>query len=447
MKRGEAISVENFEGQSRCIISADSLSLVLAKLSNVPVDDNLMVRRRIMKNMKIGIVSNLYPPMVRGGAELVAQRIADELYSRGHKVFVLSTKKYSGISSLFPQITERQIEDVYRFYPLNLYHLTEGNKPFLVRALWHLIDLFSPLPAKAMKLVIEKEKPDIIITHNLKGIGLKISKTIQKKKIFHIHTLHDVQLSVPSGLLMYGNEKTWLNESLFRTWYERTIEKVFGLPNVFISPSRFLAQFYKERGMFKKVDVKVIPNPVSLKIQAMRKERIPGPVRLVFVGQLEMHKGITLLLEAMNDFGDEVELYIAGTGSLEEYVNEWCRRDSRIHRHGFVSMGNLNKLLAFSDVMVLPSICYENSPTIIYESFCVGVPVLAASIGGIPELVKDGENGWLFEPGNKKNLVRKIQDLIDNKEKYWDWTEKIQKEAEKHSVKKYVDELEKLFPL
>src|SRR3989338_4620052 len=60
--------------------------------------------------MKIGIVSNLYPPEARGGAELVAQRVADALYQRGHEVFVLTTQPFDGIRSLFPRIRERTLE-------------------------------------------------------------------------------------------------------------------------------------------------------------------------------------------------------------------------------------------------------------------------------------------------------------------------------------------------
>ena len=75
--------------------------------------------------MKIGIVSNLYPPDARGGAELVAQRIADALYERGHEVFVLTTQPLEGLRSLFPRIRERTLEAVYRFFPLNVYYLRQ----------------------------------------------------------------------------------------------------------------------------------------------------------------------------------------------------------------------------------------------------------------------------------------------------------------------------------
>src|SRR3989338_6708462 len=155
--------------------------------------------------MKIAIVSNLYPPFARGGAEQIARRVAQELHVRGHEVFVLSTKPYDGWRSFYAQVSERNPEEVYRFFPRNLYHvLNDYRHTFPVRALWHLIDLWSPFPAIELARLLDEEKPDVVITHNLKGLGLQVARAIRRAKIRHVHTLHDVQLSIPSGLLLYG---------------------------------------------------------------------------------------------------------------------------------------------------------------------------------------------------------------------------------------------------
>src|SRR3989338_6092693 len=213
--------------------------------------------------MKIGIVSNLYPPEARGGAELVAQRVADALYQRGHEVFVLTTQPFDGIRSLFPRIRERTLEAVYRFFPLNLYGLRQDHGvPFPLRVLWHLIDLFSFFGRNAIRHVIKDEDPDVIITHNLKGIGISIGSEIQRQGVLHIHTLHDVQISIPSGLLIAGEEQSWLNRSFLRRWYEAGVKREMGTPNLVLSPSRFLADFYRERGMFTDSRIEILPNPL-----------------------------------------------------------------------------------------------------------------------------------------------------------------------------------------
>ena len=395
--------------------------------------------------MKIGIVSNLYPPAARGGAELVAQRIADELYIRGHEVFVLSSQPYNGIRSLFPSIRTRALASVYRFSPLNFYYLRHDHAvPFPIRALWHMVDLFNPFSRSAIKNVIRDENPDVMLTHNLKGIGVSIGSEIQKQGIPHIHTLHDVQLSVPSGLLIAGSEDSWQNTSFLRRWYEKGVMSQIGTPDIVISPSEFLAQFHKERGIMADSPIEIIPNPLPPGKINPRGERMPGPTRFLYIGQLEKHKGIIEMFDALEQLPDDVELHVAGEGTLSEYVVGRAERDGRIKHHGFISLKYLVSLLRTSDAVVVPSTCYENSPTVIYESFLIGVPVIASRIGGIPELIDDRETGWLVEPGNVDELAAGMLRCHENLDLWWGMTKKIRAKVEKYSAKNYVDQLEAL---
>ncbi|MBI5794311.1 glycosyltransferase family 4 protein [Candidatus Uhrbacteria bacterium] len=396
--------------------------------------------------MKIGIVSNLYPSNTRGGAELVAQRVADALYERGHEVFVFTTQPYDGIRSLFPRVRERTLEVVYRFFPLNVYALRNASRmPFPVRALWHLIDLLSPWARAAVAHVIVDECPDVMITHNLKGIGVGIAREIQRRGVPHIHTLHDVQLSVPSGLLIAGHEQSFLNRSFLRRWYEAIVRRQIGTPDLVLSPSKFLADFYRERGLFTDVRLEVLPNPLPPGNRPeLPKERPQMKTKFLFVGQLEEHKGVHVLLDALDQFGDDVEMHFAGEGSLAEFVNERALRDARVTFHGFVSLKNLVRLLENTDAVVLPSICYENSPTVIYESFLVGVPVVASHIGGIPELVEDGESGLLVAPGDTADLARAMRRIHSEREIWWGRTNAIRAYAQQFALGTYVTRLEQL---
>jgi glycosyltransferase involved in cell wall biosynthesis len=395
--------------------------------------------------MKIGIVSNLYPPDARGGAELVAQRIADALYERGHNVFVLTTQKFDGIHTLFPRISERTLAAVYRFFPLNVYSMQNDHfVPFPIRAIWHVLDLYNPLSRRAIRHLIKAEEPDLIISHNLKGIGVSIAKEIQKQGVPHIHTLHDVQLSVPSGLLIAGCENSFLNRSFLRRWYEKAVRKNIGTPDIVISPSKFLADFYKERNIFTDTRNEVLPNPLPPVSTNPRGERLPRRTQFLFVGQLEKHKGVLELFDALDQMGDDVELHIAGEGALTEYVCERAKLDRRIRYHGFVSLKHLINLLQTSDAAVIPSICYENSPTVIYESLLAGVPVIASRIGGIPELVKEDETGILITPGDIKELISAMKEIHNNRDAWWDRSAQIQTHAQQYSITNYVDKLEAL---
>lgn len=394
--------------------------------------------------MKIGIVSNLYPPDARGGAELVASRVADDLYGRGHEVFVLTTQPYMGVRSLFARIHERTLEAVYRFFPINFYSLRQDcHVPFPIRALWHVIDLFNPASRRTIRNIIRDEDPDVVITHNLKGIGVSIGREIQRQGVPHIHTLHDVQLSIPSGLLIVGEEHSWLNRSFLRRLYERGVRREMGRPDLVLCPSKFLADFYRERGLFTDTRVEILENPMPSDQPRSRGLRMAHKTQFLYVGQLEEHKGIRELLRAVESLGQDAELHIAGEGSLSEFVASRADLDARVNFHGFVSLNHLIKLLCNTDAVVVPSICYENSPTVIYEAYLVGVPVIASRIGGIPELVVDGETGLLVTPGDEQDLVDAMRAVHASRDAWWQKSDAIRTVAAQYSLKRYVDQLEK----
>ncbi|TAK03556.1 glycosyltransferase [Patescibacteria group bacterium] len=395
--------------------------------------------------MRLLIISNLYPPIQRGGAEQVASRITSELFVRGHEVSVLSTMPYAGMGSLRSRVTETDLEPIERFYPLNFYHtLNDHRYPAPVRAAWHMVDLWSPIPRRVTLDVIHRRAPEAVLTHNLKGIGLQVAAAIRASGIPHVHTLHDVQLSIPSGLLIAGEERGPFNSTPLRLMYEAATGRAVGSPHVVISPSRFLADFYRERGFFPKSRIEVMPNPapdMGTRPQTTRQE---GPLRLLYVGQLEPHKGIRFLLESLEGLDIPFHLHVAGEGSLAAFVSDRAKHDKRITYHGFVSQEPLMKLLALCDATLVPSLCYENSPTVIYESLAVGTPVVASRIGGVGELIRDGENGFLYEPGQATGLREALTRMAAKVGDFRAREGEIRKGMDDYALPKYVDRLEKL---
>ncbi len=396
--------------------------------------------------MRLAIVSNLYPPYARGGAEQIAWRTAHALYARGHKVSVLSTMPYGGPFSAFRLEAEPQLETVYRFYPPNLYHpLSAAAHPFPARALWHLIDLYSPLPAGMFRRLAAEERPDAVLTHNLKGIGLQIAAAIRRLGLPHVHTLHDVQLSVPSGLLMYGREDAFLNRGACRWWYEGQVRRTVGSPGVVISPSHWLADFYRSRHLFGGSRMEVLPNPAPEMPPGPRGSRPDGaPLSLLFAGQLEEHKGLRFLLKTLGALDVPFLLHVAGDGTLSREVAAWARHDPRVVYHGFVSLDNLMKLFAISDAAVVPSLCYENSPTVIYEALLAGVPVVASRLGGVGELVRDEKNGLLVTPGRRDEWLAAFRRLNAEADAWRAKAGEIQQAMEPYRLGHYVDRLEQL---
>lgn len=396
--------------------------------------------------MKILVISNLFPPIGRGGAEQVASRISHELHSRGHEVTVLTSCGYSGFRSLWPQVTERHVLCVKRWFPLNLYHvLNDWRFPLVFRALWHLLDLCSLHAFFVTWQTIQREEPEVILTHNLKGIGVSTALAIRLSGKRWLHTVHDVQLSIPSGLLLFGQEKRAWPYRVLRRVYETMVQWVLGSSDVVISPSVYLADFYKDRGFFPASHVRVLPNPAP-HVKLREQMQTPGrDLRLLFAGQVEAHKGIVFLKKLMDAIDWPIRLSVAGNGSLAAFVEQWADQDPRVCYHGFVSFDNLIPLISLSDGVIVPSLCYENSPTIIYESLLVGTPVIASNVGGVGELLVHEKTGFLCQPADIPSFLQAVEQLKERRDNFASQRHVLRAEADRHRLGHYVTVLETLF--
>ncbi len=390
--------------------------------------------------MKIGIVSNLYPPHVRGGAEHVVVRTVEALTSQHHDVFVFTTKPDDGRDDL--EVELNATERVYRFFPKNFYYVLNDYKhSWLIRLGWHIRDAFCPLRKRFFSKVVDRERPDIVMTHNLKGIGLRIPRVIQGRGIPHVHVVHDLQLIYPSGLLFAGKEeKQWYERAGY--WaYRHVCRFLFGRPDLVIFPSTFLKNEYLKYGFFSKSEIVVMPNPAPEFDMTLKQSRQSGRLRLLFVGQLEIHKGIHLLLDAFLDAEMDARLIIAGEGVEREVVDAMAAENKYITYLGYIGMDQLVQCLEHADALVVPSLCYENSPTVIYEALQAGVPVIAADIGGVGELVEHGVNGYLFPPNDQNALKEAMRRIDGQKEEFARNQEQTRATVKDYALDVYAEEL------
>jgi len=154
---------------------------------------------------------------------------------------------------------------------------------------------------------------------------------------------------------------------------------------------------------------------------------------ILYFGRLEATKGLFTLLEAMRE-NPTLHCVIAGTGparaALEKQASHLGLKN--IEFAGFVRGEALSQLIQGSICTVLPAQWYENCPMSVLESLAHGRPVIASRIGGLPELIKDGEDGIIFEAGNTPQLAAALQtlagDLSKAREMGMAGREKVQKE-------------------
>jgi len=360
--------------------------------------------------MKICLIHSLYTPYTRGGAEVVVEIIVRELLQLNHEVVLITLGRKEGIQR------EGKLT-IYRIKPFNIFSFLDINqRPIWLRFFWHPLDVFNLSSYFKVKKVLAKEKPQVVMTHNLKGLGYLIPQAIRKAGIRHWHTIHDVQLSRPSGLIIYGQEKPFL---ILDKIYEKMIRWLFANPDVIISPSEWLMKYYKTRGFFYESKKIIMPNPVVFRKIEKTAEvpRAQDKVNLIFVGQMEKFKGIIFLVQVLKKItAQNWQLTIVGDGGAAEAVKEMIKNDRRFKFIGRVEQPELANYFRQADLTIVPSLAYENSPKVIDESLVANVPVIASDIGGVSEIVKDDYNGFTFAAGNEKSLIEVLGHFLNHPE-------------------------------
>ena len=362
------------------------------------------------KKLRIALISNLYPPYVLGGAEIMVGHLAEYLAGSGHEVFVISGAEKEEISVISGV-------QVMRVFPENLYW-SYHNKPHSLwkKIIWHGIDCWNLFAARTVARLLSEVAPDIVHTHNIDGFSPIVWQVAKKQGLPLIHTAHDFYLMCPHTNLLKKNGNICRHCSwgcaLYRRWRNRNAVNI----DIFTAPSDFFLTMHKKAGITRARSYEIVPNGISdFRIRPLMPALYGGdkPLNLLYMGQLSPHKGIDSLLKLTGYMQDEkIVLHFAGKGPLSQKVSEYSRIYPNIVYHGFVTGSEKEELLSTADMLVLPSVCYENAPVSVLEAYQHGVPVIASRIGGLPELVEEGVSGLLFEPGDTADLFDKIRTVI-----------------------------------
>lgn len=370
--------------------------------------------------MKVLIITNLYPPLVQGGAEVIVARTAHELRRIGHEVVVVTTAPVGRVGLFRASRSDDSGVLVYRFFPLNLYHYSRGGRmPWPLRALWRCIDILNPHSWFLIRRILVSEKPDVVITHNLTGIGLCVAPLVMRLSIPHIHVLHDVQLYNPSGVITVGRENTVAQRLYTIVGYRKLMRWFFRNTALFLSPSQFLIDFYRTRGYFVRQACLVMPNPVIIPEHHARADVHNGQVRFASLGSVSLEKGIpqacATLSASLQRYGGRYS--IIGDGHALNELKNLYKNSPSIRFYGKLSVDDAQRSYAEIDCLVVPSMLYDASPTVIYEALSYGIPVIASDSGGAREIVAPGVTGWLFKPGDWAELQRIAEDVLREPQK------------------------------
>jgi glycosyltransferase involved in cell wall biosynthesis len=335
--------------------------------------------------MKVLVVSALYPPQVIGGAEITLAALCEGLAGRGHEITVLAVGGDAADYTTAAGVTvmRRRIPNLYPALPIRPHSR-------LMRAAWHGLDAFNPGGYRLVRQAIAEVKPDLLFTDLLAGISASAWLAGKHAGVPVLQRVCDAYLLSPSltALFAPSGSPTGLARKLLR-WphagLSRSLTGVVGL-------SRAIVELHRAAGLFAGVPVEVIPSalPVAVPVPARRE----GPLRLGFIGQLVPTKGIEALLAGFMAAGIDATLDIAGTGEAAYEAGLRTRfADPRVRFLGWV--GDKAGFFGGIDLCVVPSQVFDTLPTVVIEAFAHHVPVLGSPIGGIPEMVRPGRNGYV----------------------------------------------------
>jgi glycosyltransferase involved in cell wall biosynthesis len=179
-----------------------------------------------------------------------------------------------------------------------------------------------------------------------------------------------------------------------------------------VTPSRFLRSKLIQYG-FDGEKVVTIHNF----IEASAYRPSYGGEGFIYFGRLAEEKGLTTLIEAAALVPD-MTIMIAGEGPEREHLDELCLKSGcqNVEFLGYVTRERLLDMVGKAMCIVMPSVCYENFPYAVLEAFALGKPVIASRMGGMPEAVRDGQTGLLFEAGDALALSDRMKYLHNNRE-------------------------------
>ncbi len=283
---------------------------------------------------------------------------------------------------------------------------------------------------RKMAALVRAEKPDIAHLHNIyHQLTPSIITPLHKAGIPTVMTLHDYKLiclnyrMVKNGKICEACDRQRFWRAIFKkcvkdsylksvlNYMEHRIHRLLRLYekiDLLITPSDFIRHEHIRMGLAPHRFL-TIENFMDIRNYEPRYEN-EGYV--LYFGRLSVEKGVGTLIEAIREH-PEIPLKIAGSGPEETKLRSFADHlgAKNVEFLGFVTGEDLVKLVRNSAFVLIPSEWYENCSMTVLESFAYGKPVIGSSIGGIPEQVLHGRNGFLFQPRDVRALSGLIRRL------------------------------------
>ena len=361
--------------------------------------------------MIISIFVKMFPPKRLGGTEIATYNIAKYL-SKKYKVHVFTT-----LDKGLPN--ESFVEGFY------VHRVHWPN----IRFFGGLLFFFN------LARFLKKIKPDIIHSQNIEfGKHLFLLNKFLRKAYVIWARGSDVNF-------LYMDKYDWILKKTLKN-----ADAVISLTDDMKKKIREVC----DREIF------VIPNGIDLNLfEGLSKKELrkkfgfnESEKIILYVGTLRPVKGITHLIEAVNIVSEKNKrLLLIGHGEERKHLENLVKKlkiENIVTFVGVVPNKKVIEYMVASDVFVLPSLS-EGFPNVILEAMASGLPIVASNVGGLPEIIKNVENGFLVDPKNPEQIAEKILIILNDEKLRKTISRNNKEEAKKYSWEKVIDRLEKIY--
>jgi glycosyltransferase involved in cell wall biosynthesis len=385
--------------------------------------------------MQVKILEIISLGYVAGGAEHSLTQIMPALCEKGYNIKTLA----SDLGADQKHFSDYTFKNIDHAGPLKL-----------------LFFLFNPFSFFAVKKLLKEYRPDVVHLHTMNQVTPSVLFLLRKYPT--VMTLHGpetflrelfVWFLLPSHFKNRVYDKNELNlPGKFTSFYFNCLQKFlyrFALKNVdvFIAPSKYIQEAAK-------ADVSPIvhiPNFIELRPF----QNFQQNYNLLFVGRLEKVKGVDFLIQALPRIISafpQTTLTIIGDGSHKAALVDLAksyRLERYIHFTGWVENKELDVYYQKASMVLVPSIFVEAFGIVILEAMSAGKPVIGTRVGGIPEIIEDGVNGYLVEPKNSEQIAEKVIHLFQEEEILQALGRNARKRAEEFSIEQHAEMLGHLY--
>ena len=387
--------------------------------------------------MRILIISNLYPPHVLGGYEILCHQVVSYLQERGHQIHVLTSDHGQAPSE----------ETITR--TLKVYQGFDKSASFMRMARYRC----AAHNYRQTQNYLKTHDFDVVFVWSLLRLTPASAHAVQKQRLPMVYTFNDENISS-----FCAHSFSWNIKGAVHWFLDRFVMPKITLEGLDFTYTTSISKLLKRNLLAKKVPVassRVIYQGIPVEKFPLKEHAgtLHSPIRVLYAGQLHHYKGVHTIFKALGRLvGDasmpSLHLTVAGKGP-EEYTQELMRLSKELKVDtsfiGSIAHEKMSGLYQEHDIFVFPSIWEEPFGLTHLEAMASGLPVVSTANGGQGEFLVNGQNSLVFEAEDDKGLADALQSLIKDEALRMNLTKEGRRVVtQSFSFERYVDELEAL---